>query len=78
MNNSKITKTADLSEFTDEQIKIMFQAADVFSTLKDIVTYLKTEKYENPFDRAEPKPLVLRYIKEACAKNKIDPNLLGL
>jgi uncharacterized protein YabN with tetrapyrrole methylase and pyrophosphatase domain len=77
MNNSKVTKTVDLSDYTDEQIKVMFQSAEMFETLKGIVKYLKTENY-NPFDREPSKEVILKYIKESCVKNKVDPNLLGI
>lgn len=82
-----ITKTADLSEYTDEQIKVMFQSMELFGVIKTFVQFIKSQKsfgmvgmtarsIDDPF--ARPTNAFLEHLRVTCEKNKIDPKLFDL
>ncbi len=74
-----ITKTADLSEYTDEQIKIMFQSAEMLSILKEFVDLIKSGRFDlDGSNRISKKDHVLAVLKMICENKKIDPKLFDL
>jgi hypothetical protein len=82
---NKVTKTADLSEYTDAQIELMFQSAKIFDVLKSIVNALKNQDVDKligygsgNFGSNTPSKQMLNLIKMACANEKLDSKIFDL
>lgn len=82
---NKVTKTADLSEYSDAQIELMFQSAKTVNVLKSIVKALKDKDFDRLITSYDPMryPLstsqqILGFIKMACANEKIDPKVFDI
>lgn len=79
-----VTKTADLSEYTDEQIKIMFSNANLFGVVQNVVKFLKETKDltgrhdSNTFEYLSIRQQILDVFSQTCKNESIDPKLLGL
>lgn len=73
-----VTKTVDLSDYSDEQIKLMFDADKVMDMMRNIVAYLKDNRSYDRLSFESPNAQVLAAIKQNCVSQKIDPKTLGL
>lgn len=79
-----VTKTADLSEYTDDQIELMFQSAKTINVLKKIVESIKDPNFDSfvtdraRFDPEPPSRKISKLIKLMCENEKIDPKIFGL